>query len=50
MPAMRATARTSPFLRELLRMSGRAVGLEKWRVQTATAVRDVGDLWEIGTM
>ena len=31
-------------------MSGSAVGLEKWSVQTAVAVRDVGSLWEMGTM
>jgi hypothetical protein len=27
-----------------------AVGFEKCRVQTAIAVRWVGDLWEMGTM
>lgn len=31
-------------------MRGRAVGLEKCRVQMAVAVREVGDLWEMGTM
>jgi hypothetical protein len=47
---MRATAKTSPFFRELLRIKGRAVGLEKKSVQAAVAFLDVADLCEIGTI
>lgn len=35
---------------ELLRIRGSAVAFEKWSVQTATALRVVGALWEMGTM
>jgi hypothetical protein len=47
---MRATESTSPFLRELERIRGMAVGFEKCRVQRAVARRVVGDLWAMGTM
>lgn len=50
MPAIRATLSTSPFLRLLVRIRGRAVGLEKVRVQVAMAVREVMALGVIETM
>ena len=50
MPAIRATARTSPFLSAFVRISGRAVGFEKCSVQVAIAVRVVLDLCAMGTM
>jgi len=34
----------------LERIRGKAVGLLKYRVQTAVAVREVGNLCEMGTM
>jgi hypothetical protein len=50
MPAILATPKTSPFFMALARMSGSAVLFEKWRVQTAMAVREVMGLEEMGTM
>ena len=35
---------------ELDRIKGSAVGFEKWMEQRATAVREVGDLEDTGTM
>ena len=50
MPAMRETARTSPFFKdaEEIRLSG--VGLLKYTVPTAMAVRTVCALAETDTM
>lgn len=49
-PAIRATASTSPFLSWLARIRGIAVGVEKETLQTAVARREVGDLWEMDTI
>jgi hypothetical protein len=49
-PAIRATASTSPFLSWLERIRGMAEGVEKKTLQTAVARREVEDLFEIDTI